>query len=99
MWAGNPVKQIETDVLWDRCAIYDYTNEMNKATVLFDDYLKTTNNWNKKDRCKFEYSENETISYDVMDYDLNNIDCSMGKLEYILNLEHSKTTNRFVHLC
>ena len=73
MWAGNPVKQIETDVLWDRCAIYDYTNEMNKATVLFDDYLKTTNNWNKKDRCKFEYSENETISYDVMDYDLNNM--------------------------
>lgn len=96
-WAGNPARQIKDDIFWNYACVHDYKSDMTESTLFYDDYIEKFHQDYHRDEWIYDYQEAESINYDEMDRTLNMLDSSQKKLDYLIQLNKTKTKNRFVH--
>ena len=95
VWAGNPARQIASDIFWDTTSVNRWTSEMTEACETYDGLLKRYPE-KKPDEAIFRYERDACISFEAMD-DLFDRGTADEKVAYLKKLLTDEAKNRFVH--
>jgi acetyltransferase-like isoleucine patch superfamily enzyme len=95
IYAGNPVRFVKDDIIWDDSCVHAWTDEMTELSNDYDTYISSTKNQNLDDYI-FSYDKNSEVSYEYLDriFSSGNIE---DKINYLFELSDRKIKNRFVH--
>lgn len=83
IWGGNPVRQLKQDIFWDGSCVHNWTKKDTENRM----YLET-------DKYIFEKDKNK-ISFDTIEKNLENLETSSDKLNYIQQTFKDNHKNRF----
>lgn len=96
-WGENPARQISQDIFWDKAVVHTWEQEMTDLSNLYDDFAMMYRKDMDINEWIYEYKENEEVLFDDIEKEIDKVDDSLRKCEYLINLTNSKTKNRFVH--
>lgn len=97
IWAGNPARQIRKDTFWDAACVHQWTEEQSIVSGTYGEYLSSCNSKASTDKWIYEYNEDESMDFNVIDEKLNSLKTAQEKCDYLIKLDSEKGKNRFVH--
>lgn len=83
-WAGNPVRQIASDIFWEETCVNPFTKE---TAAEYNTY--------PEDSFIYENVPTEYLSFEKLDANLSAATTAKDKLKYLQHLQRTKTKNRF----
>lgn len=87
VWAGNPAKEIKSDVLFDKTGTHGLDNESMREV--------STIQMNKAINYIFNYDPKEYIDFKKLDDNLAELKTSQDRLNYVLKIMSVSAKNRF----
>lgn len=96
IWAGNPSQEKKCGVFWDKTCVHGFCELDTELSMNYGTYLNKYRNDCNIDYWKFEYNDNEYISYDYLDEKMST-GTVMEKCYFLKELNNNKQKNRFVH--
>lgn len=96
-WAGNPSKLIKEGIFWDKGCVHKWNSTMVKRSQSYEEYAAKHRKDISPDAWIYSYNKEDSISFNKLDKELTKRKSADDKLQYILELENSKTKNRFAH--
>lgn len=97
IWAGNPCKQINNDVFWDRSSVHNWTSEKTEKSMIYSEYIAEYKQDCHDDFWIYEYIPSECIDWNELEEHFSSNYSPLQKCEYLINLNKNKSKNRFVH--
>ncbi|MCR4610953.1 MAG: hypothetical protein K5644_03550 [Lachnospiraceae bacterium] len=97
IWAGNPAKQLKDDIFWDPDCVHKWTTDMTKDSEDYNKFVKKHLEGFSVDNWIFTYEKTQSLSFDEIDRQLTALKTSQEKCDYLIQLENTKSKNRFVH--
>lgn len=96
IWAGNPARPIKNGVFWDRALIHDFSEEMTEASMNYNNFISQNRKDFQDDCWIYEYDKNQVIEWDSLETALSH-GTAYDKCNFLINLNNTKSKNRFVH--
>lgn len=96
-WAGNPVRQVASDIFWDGACVHAWSDKQTEDSL---DYGRFVDNYRKgcdKEAFVFHYDAQESIGYDELEQTFSSKITPEEKVAYLKKLHSKVRKNRFVH--
>lgn len=83
-WAGNPVRKISENIFWKGDCVHNWTTPKTQQNeyAYIEDFI-------------YQYTSEEYIAFSSIDHELSNCQTARAKINYLSQLNETKTKNRF----
>lgn len=96
-WAGNPCKQIRSDIFWDRACVHDWTTEKTELSQDYSDYISSNPNSCQENFFIYNFDQEQMISWENLEKEFSRQTDCLEKCTYLNLLNSNYQKNRFVH--